>query len=87
MQGSEQLAKLKQPVSLWRTAVGWALVCAGVIGMILPVIPGVPLLIGGLVILSARYRWAAVGLRWAKRKARQVAARATRAKDKDTVGV
>lgn len=73
--------KRRQPVSLWRTAVGWALVCVGVAGLVLPIIPGIPLLIAGLVVLSARYRWAAVGLRWLKRKVRQVAAR------KETVGV
>ena len=59
------------------------LVCAGILGMILPVIPGVPLLIGGLVVLSARYRWAAVGLRWLKRKVRQLSARK---RHKETVG-
>jgi uncharacterized protein YqgC (DUF456 family) len=85
MAASARVKKMVPPVSLWRTAVGWALVCAGVLGLVLPVIPGVPLLLGGLVVLSARYRWAAVGLRWVKRKARQVAARAARAKD--TVGV
>lgn len=76
--------KLEPSVSLWRTAVGWALVCGGVIGMILPVIPGVPLLLGGLVVLSARYRWAAVGVKWLKRKVRQVADR--RAVRKETIG-
>lgn len=83
MYASNQLARPRRPVSLWRTAVGWALVCAGILGMILPIIPGVPLLIGGLVILSARYRWAAVGLRWLKRKVRQVA---DRKKQKETAG-
>lgn len=44
------MAKLARPVSLWRTALGWACVCAGIIGILLPVIPGVPLLLAGLVI-------------------------------------
>ena len=79
------MAKLRRPVSLWRIAVGWALVCAGIAGIILPVIPGVPLLIAGLVVLSARYRWAAVCVKWVKHKVRQVAGR--RAKRKETVGV
>ena len=78
------IAKVKRPVSLWRVAVGWALVCAGIIGLVLPVIPGVPLLIAGLVVLSARYRWAAVGVRWLKQKVRQVADRKSRRKE--TVG-
>lgn len=85
MTSSGRRVKLSRSASLWRTAVGWALVCAGVIGLILPVIPGIPLLIAGLVVLSARYRWAAVCVRWLKRKVRQVAAR--RAARKETVGV
>jgi uncharacterized membrane protein YbaN (DUF454 family) len=85
MTSSGQMTKLKRPVSLWRIAVGWALVCAGITGIILPVIPGVPLLIAGLVVLSARYRWAAVCVKWVKRKVRQVARR--REKRNETVGV
>lgn len=79
------MAKLARPVSLWRTALGWAFVCAGIIGLVLPVIPGVPLLLAGLVILSARYRWAAVGVRWLRRKMSQVSARIEGRKEK--VGV
>lgn len=37
---------------------GWALVVVGVAGLVLPVIPGVPLLIGGLAILAPDYVWA-----------------------------
>lgn len=83
MDFSGRVARRSGTASLWRTAVGWALVCAGILGMILPVIPGMPLLIGGLVVLSARYRWAAVGLRWLKRKVRQVS---RRKEQKETVG-
>ncbi len=80
------MTKLAGPASLWRTALGWACVCAGIIGIVLPVIPGVPLLLAGLVILSARYRWAAVGVRWLRRKVSQMSARrAERRKEK--VGV
>ncbi len=79
------MAKPARPLSLWRTALGWAFVCAGIIGLILPVIPGVPLLLAGLVILSARYRWAAVGVRWLRRKVSQVSWR--RAERKEKVGV
>jgi uncharacterized membrane protein YbaN (DUF454 family) len=84
METPARMKKLTPSVSLWRTAVGWALICAGVIGMILPVLPGVPLLIGGLVVLSARYRWAAVGVKWLKRKVWQVANR--KAVRKETIG-
>jgi uncharacterized membrane protein YbaN (DUF454 family) len=78
------MAKLTRPASLWRTALGWVCVCAGIAGIILPVIPGLPLLLAGLVILSARYRWAAVGVRWLRRKVSQVSSR--RAERKQKVG-
>jgi uncharacterized membrane protein YbaN (DUF454 family) len=60
------------PPTLWRTAVGWSLVCVGVLGIVLPVIPGLPLLAAGLLVLSARYRWASSCLQWVKRQARRV---------------
>ena len=44
--------------NLWRTAGGWIFVIVGVAGLLLPVLPGAPLLIAGLVLLSADYRWA-----------------------------
>ena len=52
--------------SLWRNAGGWTLVILGVAGLILPVLPGIPLLIMGLVLLSADYRWARTCLRMVK---------------------
>ena len=85
MQTPARMKRIEHPASLLRTAVGWGLVCAGIIGVILPVIPGVPLLIGGLVVLSARYRWAAVGVKWLRRKVRQIAHR--KAARKETIGV
>jgi uncharacterized protein len=44
--------------SLWRNAGGWILLILGVAGLMLPVLPGTPLLIAGLVMLSAHHRWA-----------------------------
>jgi hypothetical protein len=44
--------------SLWRNAGGWIFVILGVGGLLLPVLPGVPLLIAGLVLLSADHGWA-----------------------------
>ena len=44
------------------------LLLLGVIGLVLPLLPGIPLLIAGLVILSREYDWArrllAKGQRW-----------------------
>ena len=44
--------------SRWRNAGGWILVIFGVAGLLLPVLPGAPLLIAGLVMLSADHDWA-----------------------------
>jgi hypothetical protein len=49
--------------SLWRTAGGWTLLVLGVAGLVLPVLPGVPLLFAGLVMLSTNYPWARTCLR------------------------
>ena len=60
-----------------RKAGGWALLSVGVAGCVLPVIPGIPLLLAGLILLSHEYTWAKGALvkakRWAvhvRRKAR-----------------
>ena len=37
---------------------GWALVCVGLAGLVLPIIPGIPLLLAGLAILAPDYVWA-----------------------------
>ena len=39
-------------------AVGWALLPLGILGLFLPVLPGVLFLIIGLSILSVEYEWA-----------------------------
>lgn len=51
-----------------RKAGGWGLIAAGIAGCILPVIPGIPLLLAGLIILSRDYAWARGALRKVKRK-------------------
>lgn len=38
--------------------LGWALVALGAIGIILPILPGIPVLLVGLFILSSEYVWA-----------------------------
>jgi uncharacterized protein len=52
--------------SLWRIAGGWVLLVLGVAGLMLPVLPGTPLLLAGLVMLSTNHRWALTSLRRAK---------------------
>lgn len=37
---------------------GWAFLLLGFLGLILPILPGVPFLIVGLLILSTEYLWA-----------------------------
>ena len=41
-------------------SVGGTLVCLGILGLVLPVIPGVPLLIAGLALLATEFAWAEV---------------------------
>jgi uncharacterized membrane protein YbaN (DUF454 family) len=47
---------------------GWVLVLLGVIGLIMPIMPGWIFLIPGLVILSDYFAWARRLVDWAKRK-------------------
>jgi uncharacterized membrane protein YbaN (DUF454 family) len=71
-----------------RQAAGWGLLLAGIAGCVLPILPGFPLLIAGLLILARDYVWAkrAVGKarRWAvkiRRKARARKASQAQAND------
>jgi uncharacterized protein len=50
-----------------RKAGGWALLAIGIAGCVLPVIPGIPFLIAGLIILARDYEWARFALRRVKR--------------------
>jgi hypothetical protein len=52
--------------SRWRQAGGWFLLVVGVAGLALPILPGAPLLVAGLVMLSADYPWARTLLRRVK---------------------
>ncbi len=51
----------------WRKAAGWGLLVAGVAGCVLPVAPGIPLVLAGLVVLGRDYHWARQTLQWVKR--------------------
>jgi uncharacterized membrane protein YbaN (DUF454 family) len=53
-----------------RNIWGFVLVTIGVIGLIMPIMPGWVFLIPGLAILSQRYVWAKRLMDWAKSKAK-----------------
>ena len=38
--------------------IGWGFILAGMVGMILPVLPGIVFMLIGLLILSSEYVWA-----------------------------
>lgn len=52
----------------WRKVVGWICLAVGVFGIILPILPGIPFLVAGLLLLSTEYRWVRSLLIWIKRK-------------------
>ena len=79
------ITNLKRPGSLWGAIVGWFCLLLGVAGLVLPVIPGIPLLAAGLFILSARYVWASYCLKWVQRQATRVPACKSQRKDADLV--
>jgi uncharacterized membrane protein YbaN (DUF454 family) len=56
-------------VSWLRILIGAGLVILGIIGLILPIMPGWVFLIPGLVILSERFHSVRRLLDWAKKKA------------------
>jgi hypothetical protein len=58
--------------ALGRTLLGWALVAAGLVALVLPG-PGLLLLFSGLVVLSRQYEWARRSLEPVRTKAFQVA--------------
>jgi uncharacterized membrane protein YbaN (DUF454 family) len=51
---------MQQRSSLWLKIVGWACLAAGLFGIILPIIPGIPFLVAGVATLSTQHRWVRV---------------------------
>ena len=51
------------------TLGGFVLVCVGLAGLLLPVLPGWILIIAGFAVLSREYSWAHSGLAFARRHA------------------
>ena len=58
----------------WKRAVrfvtGWLLIVGGVVGCVLPILPGVPMILGGLALLGTEYAWAR---RWTEQFQRWIA--------------
>jgi hypothetical protein len=63
------LARVTRRAAL--TVAGFVLVCLGLAGLVLPVLPGWVLIIAGFAVLSREYSWAASGLAFARRQAAQ----------------
>lgn len=40
-----------------RTVAGVALICLGLVGMLMPVLPGIPLLLAGVALLGSDHPW------------------------------
>ena len=57
-------------MSLLRTVGGFVLVVVGIVGLILPIMPGWIFLIPGLGLLAERFDWAKRLVAWAKQKAK-----------------
>lgn len=65
----------RSAATLGRIVVGWICVVLGLSGLLLPLLPGVPLLFAGLFLLSGNYRWARESLLWLKARLRKIAGR------------
>ena len=56
--------------SIRRKILGWTCILLGLPGLILPLLPGIPLLVLGIVLLASQHQWAHNLLEWAKRRFR-----------------
>jgi len=50
-----------------RKLTGWSLLAVGITGCLLPIIPGIPFVLAGLLLLARDYAWARSALRTTKR--------------------
>ena len=67
-----EVEDMQAAAPLWRTIVGWICLTLGLTGLLLPLLPGVPLLFAGLFLLSGKYRWARQSLTWLKALLRKI---------------
>lgn len=51
-----------------RLVGGWTLIVLGVLGCVLPIAPGIPLVLAGLALLAVDYPWAKRWLDWGKER-------------------
>jgi uncharacterized membrane protein YbaN (DUF454 family) len=51
-----------------KLVVGWSMLLLGAAGIVLPIVPGIPFLLAGLVILSRRYAWAEKAIDFIRRR-------------------
>ena len=72
MTGQNKTRDLHSTASLWRSAGGWTCLLIGVLGFALPMIPGIPLLVIGLLALSPNYPRARSRLRRVRERIRKV---------------
>ena len=70
VKASSRLSGRMGTVALLRTVWGMILVIVGVIGLIMPIMPGWVFLIPGLVLLSERFPRVRRLVEWAKEKSR-----------------
>jgi uncharacterized membrane protein YbaN (DUF454 family) len=75
MIGYEEANSVRAAIPPLRIIGGWLCLIAGVAGLVFPVLPGVPLLLTGLVLLSAHYRWARRCLHWLRERLRKLGRR------------
>ncbi len=51
-------------MKLVRTVTAVCVMAVGVVGLVFPLVPGVPLIIGGLALLGSAHPWNAAARRW-----------------------
>jgi len=66
-----------------RIIAGFSLLGFGLVAILIPVLPQVPFIVAGLILLAREFHWARRLLDWAKRRWQSVSGAAARADAKD----